>query len=361
MFLVTGKSSFESILAVSNLSKILSHYKTVRFCDFSVNPHVEDIEKGRVLLNQSDCDVTLAIGGGSVLDMAKSVNLLAGQEGSVLDYLSNKKSISPCKRPLIAVPTTAGSGSEATSFAVVYVEKIKYSLSHQFMLPDEVILDAALTLSLTPYITASTGMDALSQAIESYWSIHATAESSAYAIEAILLILKNLVAAVNHPTPTSREALLYAAHLAGKAINISKTTAAHALSYPITVHFGIPHGHAVGLTLPRFLIYNSLVDAEDVADLRGIDYVQQRMNELYRLFAVNNAVDTAKQIELLMQNIGLETDMTILGIKTEADRNLILQQVNAERMKNNPRVVTTTALYQLLITPTLSYAHSEYQ
>jgi len=348
IFLVTGKASFAMACGAGQWAAILAAYETVRFCDFATNPRIEDIEQGRALLNESGCDVVLAVGGGSVLDMAKSVNVLAAQDGPAGDYLNKTRTIRRRGLPLIAIPTTAGSGSEATHFAVAYVGKIKHSLAHPFMLPDYALLDPATTLSLPPYLTASTGLDALSQAIESYWSIHSTPVSSAYAEQAIRLILGHLPAAVNRPTAEARQAMLHAANLAGRAINISKTTAPHALSYPLTMHFGVPHGHAAGLTLAGFFVFNSQVGEQDVADQRGAGHVRRRIEALCALLGAEDAPAAAARINALMHDIGLTTDLAACGVKTPADIELILGEINLERLDNNPRRLTLEDLRQLL-------------
>src|SRR5262249_51347864 len=136
--------------------------------------------------------------------------------------------------PLVAIPTTAGSGSEATPFAVLYVGHVKHSIAGPAMLPDVAIVDPSLTDSMSPALTAVTGMDAFSQAVESYWCIHSTERSKAYARRAIALVLEHLEVAVTAPREENRRAMSKAAHLAGRAIAITKTTGAHALSYPLT-------------------------------------------------------------------------------------------------------------------------------
>ena len=116
-----------------------------------------------------------------------------------------------------------------------------------------------------------------------------------------------------------------AAHLAGKAINITKTTAAHAVSYPITSFFNIPHGYAVGLTLPSFLVYNSNVTERDVLDQRGTDYVRQTISEIVGFLGQSNVTDAKQTLDDLMQEIGLKTRLSSLGIKSEKDIELIIE------------------------------------
>src|SRR3989344_1935280 len=258
IFLVTGKKSYFESGAQEVLEHILHSYQVTYFSDFSVNPQLEDVIKGTSLFRKTNSDLVIAVGGGSVIDIAKSINFLAAQQGAPEDYITKKQTAQIKPKSFVAIPTTAGTGSEATHFAVVYIQKTKYSLAHEeWMLPDYVFLDPTLTYNLPRYITASTGIDVLCQAVESYWSTQSTEESKGYAREAIGMVLNNLVEAVNNPSLQSREAMLLAANLAGKAINISKTTACHSVSYPMTSYFGVSHGHACALTLAEMCLYRS--------------------------------------------------------------------------------------------------------
>ena len=238
IFLVTGRSSYELSGAKRELELILKKYKIIIFNDFTINPKIEDIKKGIKLFKRNDCDLVIAIGGGSVIDIAKSINILAVHKGCPGDYITKKYNLINKGKPFIAIPTTSGTGSEATHFAVIYINKIKYSLAHkEWLLPDYVILDFSFTEGLSKNITATTGMDALCQAIEAYWSINSTEKSKEYSRDAIRMILSNIENVVNNPTSESRKLMMKAANLAGKAINIAKTTACHAISYPITSYF----------------------------------------------------------------------------------------------------------------------------
>ncbi len=348
IFLVTGGRSYELCGAKEKIEPILQGYKTIIFSDFTPNPKIKDIEKGIKIFRENNCDFVIAVGGGSAIDTAKSVNILSAQDGNPEDYVKGKE-IENKNHTLVAIPTTAGSGSEATHFAVVYIDKEKYSLAHEFILPDYAIVDYRLTKSLPKNQTASTGMDALSQAIESYWCVYSNDESKTYAKEAINLSIKYLRDAVNNPTDKSREAMAKAAHLAGKAINISKTTASHAISYPITSYFGIAHGHAVVLTLGEMLVYNSNVTEQDCLDKRGADYVRTTINEIVELLSATSAEEASKKITTLMKYINLTTTLKESGIKTEEDIALIIKHgFNPGRVKNNPRLLTEESLRKIL-------------
>ncbi|MBN4049057.1 phosphonoacetaldehyde reductase [archaeon AH-315-M20] len=346
IFLVTGRKSYETCGAKSILDITLQPYKVTHFYDFEVNPKIKDVEKGIKNFRENECDFVIAVGGGSALDIAKAINLFSNNEESVLlTYTKNPENIKNKGKPLVAIPTTSGSGSEATRFAVLYKDKTKCSFAHVFILPDYAIVDPQFTINLPKYITACTGMDAFSQAVESYWSTNLTDESKEYARKAIKLIIENLQDAVNNPNEKSREAMAKAAHLAGKAINISFTTSCHAIAPPITSYFGVPHGHAVALTLAQMLIYNSQVTEDDLLDKRGLDYVKNTINELVALIGARTVEEAGKKIKGLMEDIGLITRLSELGIKTNEDVDLIIRDsFNPNRLKSNPRLLTKEAL-----------------
>lgn len=346
VFIVAGESSFLHSGAEAATASLLQDTEVTYFTDFSVNPKLEDIQKGVELFNKSKHDVVIAIGGGSVIDTAKFINLLACHKCGESDIITGKKQIEHKGLPLIAIPTTAGSGCESTHFAVVYINKVKYSLAHDYMMPDYSIVDPALTYSMPEALTAVTGFDALSQAIESYWAVKSTEESKSFAAEAIKGIMQNIRKAVLSPTPEVREHMAYAAHLSGKAINISKTTAAHAISYRITIDHGIPHGHAVALSLGRFFIINSDHDNE-VIDPRGQQYLENTMKDLYSLIGYDNAKDCSDKLYSLMTELGLANNFRDIGIVSKAAIKHIVDGVNVERLNNNPVMITREMLYSL--------------
>jgi alcohol dehydrogenase class IV len=349
ILLITGRESYSSCGAENYLSQILSNYEAVRFFDFSNNPKNEDVKKGIELFGQIKPDAVIAVGGGSVLDIAKLVNFFAANNLELREYFEAAKSELRKPKPLIAIPTTAGSGSEATSFAVLYVDKEKISIDNKCILPDVAIVDPGLTMSLPKYTTAVTGMDALCQAIESYWSINSNDESKSFAGDAIELIMANLDASVNNPTKASRFAMAKAANLAGKAINITRTTAPHAISYPLTSYFDIPHGHAVVLTMPAMFEYNVAVDDKDVLDSRGADYVRYMLSEIAAILGAKDICDGGKMIKELMHKIGLETSLSRLGVSSQEDiEMIIINGFNPERAANNPRKLTKQALKSML-------------
>jgi len=215
VFLVTGKDSFQKTGAEKKLQDILNTYTVTRFSDFATNTRSLDVKKGSELFKSNVYDSIISVGGGSVIDMAK---LIQASASSDIDALIDGATIQAENIvPHIAVPTTAGTGSEATQFAVVYRDKKKYSVESPLLLPYIAIVDPELTMSMPTHTTAVTGLDALAQAIESYWSVRSNAESKKYAAQAIKLIWKGIDSAIHNPSKQSREEMAYGAHYAGKA------------------------------------------------------------------------------------------------------------------------------------------------
>ena len=352
ILLVTGKQSYVSCNAKSWIDKILNNIYTEQFNQFKVNPKLDDAYTGVRLLKNTKFDLVIAVGGGSIIDMAKLINILAVQKDSdLVKYINDNTLITEKGLPLVAIPTTAGTGSEATHFSVVYVDNVKYSLAHHFMLPNYAIVDAELSCNLPSNITAASGMDALSQAVESYWAVKSTQESKKYASEAIVLILEVLQSAVAG-NKKARIIMSKAANLAGKAINITTTTAPHAISYPITTYFGLQHGHAVALTLGYFFEINYNFEDTDILDDRGAEYVRDTMMELFNMFGVKCALDCKRKWHNLMDSIGLEYNLKNIGISSEREIDKIIDNIDMNRLKNNPVRISKYALKEVFIAMT---------
>jgi alcohol dehydrogenase class IV len=349
VFLVTGKTSFRASGAEDAVMPMLTQYRYCHYVPQSHLPQVPAIIEEIPSFKTCDPDVVVAIGGGHVLDTAKALNVLAFQSGDVHRYVSGELPLEQKGAPLIAVPTTAGTGSEYTRFAIVYDGTKKYSLAHEeFMLPEACIVDPGLMRSVPVRVAAETGLDALCQAIESYWSVASNEVSRGFAKEAITLAMRSLIRAVRDPDDESRLAMAKAASLSGKAINITKTTAAHALSYPLSTHFGIAHGHAVALTLQEFLPYNYHVSDQDCNDPRGAEFVRKEMEELIVLLGAADIDGATQQFRGLIEEIGLEGTFSKCGIAKEDIPTIIQEGFSQARMANNPRMLREQDISQIL-------------
>src|SRR3989344_1769736 len=314
ILLLNGENSYYASGAEKLISPQLKGYRVTYASTRNQIPSIEDVRKTITLIRENNIDFIIAVGGGKVMDIAKAAALLYKETMPIKEYITAKIKANGSNLPRILIPTTSGSGAEITPFAVVYIDKTKYSLAHPSMVPEHILLDPSLTYSLPPKITAQTGVDALAQAIEGLWSVKSTEESRQYSREAIPIILSNIVQAVNAPTPENRAAMMYAAHLAGKSIAIAKTTAAHAISYPLTAYHNIPHGHAVMLTLPYFFPINENVTPENIQNGLAIDTVKTRISELLSLLSAKDGEEARDKLISLMEQIGLETRLSRLGI-----------------------------------------------
>ena len=347
IFLVRDQSAHTLSGAAKALAHAFADRHVIEFADFAVNPKLDDIERGLQRFRRSKPDVVVAVGGGSVLDMGKLIRVIGAHAGATAPFLRGDQPLTNPGVPLVLAPTTAGSGSEATHFAVAYIGADKFSVANEFVRANHVILDHQLTASMPAQLTAACGLDALCQGIESAWSVNSTSASRNWATEAVILCRDQLRRAVLAPDDDSREAMMRAAHLAGRAIDVSKTTAPHALSYALTSRYGVAHGHAVALTLGAVFAYNAAVTGADVTDPRGADHVRERLAALTRLLDLGPAADLAAGFAGLVKELGLAARLRDVGVD-RADLDELARSVNAERLGNNPRRLNHAALCEIL-------------
>lgn len=327
VLLVRGKKSFIECGASHVISSALDGTTVIEYFDFQDNPKIEDVYKGLQLMGNDNVDIIVGVGGGSVLDMAKLIRFLYSYDTNEVfsSHVFRRK-----KKPLILLPTTAGTGAEATHFSVIYSNNRKYSLEHDDVMSDIAIVDSCFTYNTPKYITACAGIDALSQAVESFWNVNANEESDLYSSKAIGLLHENLAIAVNNPTKESRDKVSEGAYWAGRAINITKTTAPHAFSYPFTTYYGIPHGHAVSFTLPKFMEINWGMYQSKLNIGLEIGSHHRKMCRLYDMLGIDNYMTAYNQMRQFIVN-----DLH-LNPMSEFDKKLIMDNVNVQRLNNNP-------------------------
>lgn len=346
IFLIRDENSYKNSGAKEFIENKLNISIPETFSDFKLNPQLGDLKKGISLFKAGDYDLIIAIGGGSVLDMAKLISVMAHQDKSIEDIVQGKASLINLKTPLLSIPTTAGTGAEATSFAVLYINKVKYSVGSKSILPDYVYLSSEFTSSANSYLTACTGLDAFCQAIEAVWSVNSNPESEKYALEAVSLIWNNLQTAVLENDIKAKSIMQEAAFLAGKAINITKTTAPHAVSYAFTSYYNIPHGHAVALSLPFFFEYNYNVTDDDCNDKRGSESVKSRINKILKILDLD--IKNIKP-ELITFFDSIHININISTLISDFDSEIIINNVNLERLKNNPRQLSKNTVADFLL------------
>jgi alcohol dehydrogenase len=264
------------------------------------NPEIEAVENCWKQLQGQGFDYVIGVGGGSVLDTAKALSYLLKVEDTKFSLKAHfvDKTILPDYTPLmmIAVPTTAGTGSEVTPFATIWdlKEQKKYSLASPGLSPTAALLDPELTLSLPEEITIITGLDALSHALESVWNHHANPISISYAARAIDIVLHTLPKLIQDLKNLElRAKMLTGSLFGGLCISSTRTALAHSISYPLTAHLGVPHGLACSFTLPALFEFNAGEDdGRFVEVVRSIGYDSleefgQSLREFYELININ--------------------------------------------------------------------------
>lgn len=337
-FLLVCGSSFQYLPVKKYLIETKIPYIT--FSDFSPNPLYEDVCKGVYLFNKEKCDTIVAVGGGSSIDVAKCIKLFCRMNDSI-NYL--EKEYIDSKVPLIAIPTTAGSGSESTRYAVIYYNGQKQSITHESIIPNYAIVDSNSLKTLPIYQKKCTMLDALCQGIESWWSVNSNDESKEYSRIAIEKIINNMYPYIFENDETAAEHIMTAANYAGRAINIAQTTAAHAMSYKLTSMFNLPHGHAVAVCLPAVWRY-MLSNLDKCIDPRGEQYLQNVFQEISALLKAKSPEDAVCSFEDILKKLKIDNPKTD---KKEEDVYVLSKSVNPIRLNNNPVYLSEEAIKNL--------------
>ena len=327
-------------------------YPHVKFSDFTPNPLYEQVCKGIDLFHITKCDTILAVGGGSAIDVAKCIKLaVLAEEGNaaiIPPLVSKRLPIDGSKIPFIAIPTTAGTGSESTHNAVMYYEGAKQTVTNDGVLPDYAVLEPTVLKTLPLYQKKCTMMDALCQGIESWWSINSTDESKVYSKNTVELIMANWRRYIFENDEEAAAEIMLAANYGGRAINITQTTAPHAMSYKITSLYKLPHGLAVAVCLPEVWIY-MLEHPEECIDKRGTEYLIGVFDEI----ASSMGVETPKEAIALFREMMKEMELgNPVSENQEEDLEVLASSVNPVRLKNNPVELsnnTIRSLYSIIV------------
>ena len=317
----------------------------VVFSDFTPNPLYDDVCKGVDLFNITKCDTILAVGGGSSMDVAKCIKLYCRMNKETL-YLEQEYKDTGIK--LIAIPTTAGTGSESTRYAVIYYDGKKQSVTHDSIIPNVAILEPKVLKTLPLYQKKCTMLDALCQGIESWWSVNSTDESKEYSKIAVETIMKWWREYIFENTDESAKHIMEAANYAGRAICITQTTAAHAFSYKITSLYKLPHGHAVAIGLPEIWQY-MIVNMDKCIDSRGKEYLADVFSDISKAMGCETPSLAIKEFRQMMKEMEMSNP---IASKREEELDILSRSVNPIRLKNNPVILdsfTITALYEMII------------
>lgn len=324
----------------------------ILFSDFTPNPVYEEVCKGIDLFLRTKCDSILAVGGGSAIDVAKCVKLaVLAKEGNaslIPPLVSTRVECDGSKIPFIAIPTTAGTGSESTHNAVMYYEGAKQTVTNDGVLPDYAVLEPSVLKTLPLYQKKCTMMDALCQGIESWWSVNSTEKSYEYSRKTIELIMANWRKYIFENDEAAAKQIMLAANYGGRAINITQTTAAHAMSYKITSLYNLPHGHAVAICLPEIWEY-MIGHMDKCIDSRGQDYLTRIFVDISKAMKCENPEQAIIKFREMIKEMELKNPV---AMDKEKELKVLSASVNPVRLKNNPVRLTSDQignLYKLIL------------
>ena len=350
LFLVVDSSY--PFLNIKDAIEALPVKERVMFSDFTPNPLYEQVCNGIELLKTSNCDTILAVGGGSAIDVAKCIKLAVlakeGNDAIIPPLVSTRVACDGAKLPFIAIPTTAGTGSESTHNAVMYYEGAKQTVTNDGVLPDFAVLEPSVLKTLPLYQKKCTLMDALCQGIESWWSVNSTEESYEYSRKTIELITANWRKYIFENDDEATKQIMLAANYGGRAINITQTTAAHAFSYKITSLYNLPHGHAVAVCLPE--IWEYMIGYMDKCiDSRGQEYLSDIFSKISKTMGSENPKQAIAAFRQMMKEMELKNPM---AVNRYEEIDVLSHSVNPVRLKNNPIILnekTISHLYNIIV------------
>ena len=344
IFILCGKKSFITSGAEHIFKKIITNKEFRLFYKKSELPILEELTEIIENIRKFKPDLILAVGGGAVIDYAKIANVVDLRDDLAELIINYSYPFKKKYTKLAVIPTTAGSGAEVTSNAVIYVDNIKHSFESDLLIPDNFFLIPEFLISAPDKIKASAGFDAIAQALESLVSKKSNNQSVEYATKSLTISINSYLTFLNEPNFKNASEMSIAANLAGKAINISKTTAPHATSYPFTALFNISHGHAVSLFFENFFKFNytNLDKSETSFDLG------KRFDLIFNLFNVTNIGDFNSKISLIKQKAKLENNLIKLNIDLEKNSESIMNGINLLRLGNNPIKINDKDIYNII-------------
>ena len=299
------------------------------FSDIRPNPTTDNVNSCVKLLRETKADFAVALGGGSPMDCCKAACAIAKGSDDIEAYHSGGKNVKKEEAiPMLAFSTTSGTASEITNISVLtdIKKNLKQPMNDDAMYPEIAVVDPELTLSVPPQITASTGLDVLSHAIESFWSVLNQPICSACSIHSARLVFEWLEKAYNEPDNLeAREKMAEASIIAGVAFSHPRTTGSHACSFPLTNIYGVPHGEACAFTLDYFVRFNA-----EKADENG------RLKAFARDCGFADAFDMADRISQMKKNMKMRTKLSEIGCTSDEQIRELSEKSMSMLMERNP-------------------------
>ncbi len=333
---------------VARVTEILdeSHIAYSIYDGVEPNPPIRNVEACAAQYQSENCDFLLAIGGGSSMDVAKTSGVLVNHGGKITDYFIGEKPVPGPIPFLLCVPTTYGTASEVTPFAVITDDNhFKGTVAGPYVIPDVGILDANMAVALPLPIAAATGMDALTHAIESYVSLMSNPISEGMALHAIRLISQNLrQAAYSDHNHEATQNMLIASTMAGFAFSQTRLGNVHAMSHPVGGHYDVPHGIANSILLTRIMTYNRYACPEKFADIAAA-----MGEDVDGLSAIDASVLAVEAVQNLSDDVGIPATLGEAGAKAEGIHVMAEDAMKSGNIQINPRKTTikdVIALYE---------------
>ncbi len=343
--LIVTDSTVEKIGLVDKVRKPLldSGFETDTWNGVEPEPTLRVADMLTGVARAKDYDLIIGVGGGSSLDMAKVASLMNKNPGELANYLSGSQ-LQRKGLPLIAVPTTSGTGSEATATLVVTHQDMKMGFTHPYGMPDIAIVDPELTISLPQKVTANTGLDALSHAVEAYMSIRANVYADAYCLQSMELIAKNLrLAFCQGNNREARYGMSMASMFGGLSIANSSVCGGHAMAYGFAVMKQLPHGFSCAMALPYIMKYNALAIPERIADVAQV--LGEDTGELNSREAAEIAVEAVFRLN---EDLGIPRSLGELGVPKEDVPRIADETMRITRsLLNNPRSISKVDAVQI--------------
>ena len=336
--IITGKAAMKKHGMTARLTELLKPVESEVFDEVEPNPAMSTFEKAQIAVKQHNCDLVVGLGGGSPLDVAKVAAAIGNKDQSPSQVFIFPTKIASKGLPMMAIVTTSGSGSEVTPFSILSDPEngTKKAAGHTFLYPTVALVDPSLCKTMTKDVTAETGLDAISHAIESYWAKKASPITDSITLEALNHLIPNIKKACEESSNiVARSEMALGAMEAGMALGNTMATAAHSISYPLTVRFNIPHGLACALTLPVFVRFNAPA-------------IQSKIPRLLHALGVKSIDEAADSLTKLMAEIGQPTRLSDLGIGKDDVPWLVEHGYAPVRMANNPREVAEKDVEEIL-------------
>jgi alcohol dehydrogenase class IV len=335
IFLVTSKHFAKKYGILDRLSNFLKGLTLVVFAEVEENPTIETVDRGAAQCREGKCDLVMGLGGGSALDAGKAMAMLQKNPGSIREYLDQERTCQVKGLPYVAIPTTSGTGSEVTPFTVIThpTKKAKPAIAPPENFPDVALVDPELTLSMPFEVTASTGLDAMCQAVEGFWSTQGNPLTRSLAFEAIKLAMENLESACFKKDKESVTNMALSSHLTGIEMSNIGNTSIHPLSYPITLDYGVPHGFACAIFLPEVIHFNASA-------------IKDRFRDLLTLLDLTSVEAFADKVDSLMEKLKAPRRLSKLGVKAEDIPGIAKRGVGRSTAWN-PRPMTEEDIIQI--------------